>query len=82
MRRRSVFYGAGDEAWKRTVDAELKKVPGFRGERPPLASFTYLAGLDSDHKKDLIELEEPSLIDGRGGFVEDQLTPLMAALKA
>ncbi len=29
-----LFYGAGDEAWKRTIDNELKKMPGYRGGRP------------------------------------------------
>ena len=38
-----LFYGAGDEAWKRTIDNELKKMPGYRGGKPLLASYTYLA---------------------------------------
>jgi hypothetical protein len=32
-----LFYGAGDEAWKRTVDNDLKKMPGYRGGKPLLA---------------------------------------------
>ena len=30
-----VFYGEGDEAWKRTVDYELKKMPGYRDGQDP-----------------------------------------------
>src|SRR6185436_1663411 len=37
-----VFYGAGDEAWKRTIDNELKKMPGYRSGKP-LISYTFLA---------------------------------------
>ena len=33
-----VFYGAGDEAWKRTIDNELKKMAGYRGGKLPPAS--------------------------------------------
>ena len=38
-----LFYGAGDDAWKRTIDNELKKMPGYRGGKPLLARYTYLA---------------------------------------
>jgi len=59
-----LFYGAGDEAWKRTVDSELKKMPSYRGRKPLLASYTYLAEPKTADKGDLIDLEEPNLIDG------------------
>jgi hypothetical protein len=29
-----LFYGAGDEAWKRAIDNELKKIAGYRGGNP------------------------------------------------
>ena len=29
-----VFYGAGDESWKRTVESDLRKMKGYRGDRP------------------------------------------------
>jgi hypothetical protein len=65
-----IFYGAGDEAWKRTVDNELKKMAGYRGagSRPPI--LTYLAEPRSGDKQDLIDMEESGLIDGLSGFVE------------
>jgi len=65
-----LFYGAGDEAWKRTIDNELKKMAGYRGGRPLPAVFTYLAEPRTADKEDLIDMEEPGLIDGLNGFAE------------
>jgi hypothetical protein len=77
-----VFYGAGDEAWKRTIDNELKKMAGYRGGKPVLARFTYLAEPKTSDKEDLIDMEEPGLIDGLGGFAEAAMTKSMQALAA
>lgn len=65
-----LFYGAGDEAWKRTMDNELKKMPGYRSGKPLLASYTYLASPKTSHKEDLIDMEEPNLINGLEGYSE------------
>ena len=65
-----LFYGAGDEAWKRTIDNELKKMAGYRGGKPLPTRFTYLAEPRTSDKADLIDMEEPGLIDGLGGFAE------------
>src|SRR5262249_15612296 len=65
-----LFYGAGDEAWKRTVDNELKKMAGYRGGKPLLARSTYLAEPRTSDKGDLIDMEEPGLINGLAGFAE------------
>jgi hypothetical protein len=65
-----LFYGAGDEAWKRTIDNELKKMAGYRGGKPLPAVSTYLAEPRTDDKQDLIDMEEPGLIDGLDGFAE------------
>ena len=56
-----IFYGAGDEAWKRSVDSELRKASGYRTSKTPLATFTYLSEPATDDKTELIELEEPTL---------------------
>ena len=63
-----LFYGAGDEAWKRAIDNELKKMAGYRGGKPLPAMYTYLAEPRTSDKEDLIDMEEPGLIDGLGGF--------------
>jgi TIR domain len=65
-----LFYGAGDESWKRAIDSELKKMAGYRAGKPPPATYTYLAEPRTSDKEDLIDMEEPGLIDGLGGFVE------------
>ena len=75
-----LFYGAGDEAWKRTMDNELKKTKAYRGANPLLGSYTYLAEPKTPDKEELIELEEPGLIDALGGFAESQMTELLKTL--
>jgi hypothetical protein len=75
-----VLYGAGDEAWKRTVDNDLKKSSAYRGDRPMPTRFTYLAEPRSQDKDELIALEEPNLIDGLSGFREETLRPVLQVL--
>jgi hypothetical protein len=65
-----LFYGAGDEAWKRAIDNELKKMAGYRGGKPMPPIYTYLAEPKTSDKEDLIDMEEPGLIDGLAGFAE------------
>jgi hypothetical protein len=65
-----LFYGAGDEAWKRAIDSELKKMAGYRGGKQPPTVYTYLAEPKTSDKEDLIDMEEPGLIDGLSGLVE------------
>jgi hypothetical protein len=77
-----LFYGAGDEAWKRTFDSELKKMPGYREGNPLLASYTYLADPKTSDKEDLIDMEEPHLINGLGGFSEAMMTEFVQATRA
>ena len=76
-----LFYGAGDEAWKRTTDNDLVKRRGLRGvDAPPL--FTWLDMPNSADKDDLVDMAEPGLLDGRAGFDGPLLRPLMDALVA
>ena len=77
-----LFYGAGDEAWKRTIDNELKKMAGYRGGKPLPARYTYLAEPRTSDKEDLIDMEEPGLIDGLGGFAEAAMAEFMQAVNA
>lgn len=76
-----VFYGAGDESWKRAVDSDLRKMKGYRGERPLPAGCTYLAEPATADKNDLIEMGEPNLVNGLGGFSEAEMQPLIKILK-
>ena len=77
-----MFYGAGDEAWKRTIDDELKKMAGYRGGKPLPATYTYLAEPRTSDKEDLIDMEEPGLIDGLGGFAEAAMAKSMLGKNA
>ena len=77
-----LFYGAGDEAWKRTLDTELKKMPGYRSGKPLLASYTFLADPQSTDKEDLIDMEEPNLINGLGDFSDTMMTAFVQAMKS
>ena len=75
-----LFYGAGDEAWKRTIDNELKKMPGYRAGRPLLTSYTYLSDPKTSDKEDLIDMEEPNLINGLEGFSEAGMAAFVRAM--
>jgi hypothetical protein len=77
-----LFYGAGDEAWKRTVEIDLLRMKAHRDEKPLPASYLYLAPPSTDDKQELIELEEPNLINGLDGFPETELRPLLNLLKS
>lgn len=75
-----LFYGAGDEAWKRTIDNDLKKMPGYRGGKPLLASYTYVADPKTIDKEDLIDMEEPNLINGLGDFSDSRIAAVVEAM--
>ena len=75
-----LFYGAGDEAWKRTIDNELKKMPGYRSGKPLLASYTFLADPRTTDKDDLIDMEEPNLISGLGDFSDTMMAGFVQTL--
>ena len=77
-----VFYGAGDEAWKRAIDNELKKMAGYRGGKPLPPIYIYLAEPRTSDKEDLIDMEEPGLIDGLDGFAEAAVSKRIQALTA
>jgi hypothetical protein len=76
-----VFYGAGDEAWKRSVDSELRKARSYRAAQPDVPIYTYLAEPATDHKTDLIDVGEANLINGLGAVSDADLEPLMKPLQ-
>ena len=76
-----LFYGAGDEAWKRTVESDVRKSQAYRGDRPAPARYTYLAEPSTEEKTELIELEEPNLIGALAGFAEAAMEPFVKALQ-
>src|SRR5262245_17661242 len=76
-----LFYGAGDEAWKRTIDNELRKMRGYRGGKPVLASCTYLAAPKTIDKEDLMDMGEPNLINGLEDFSEAEMAAFVRAME-
>jgi len=77
-----LFYGAGDEAWKRTVENDLIKMKAYRDRKPLLANYVYLASPSTDDKRELIELEEPNLIGGLDGFAEVEMMSFLNLMKS
>ncbi len=75
-----VFYGAGDEAWKRSTDVELRKLRVAFGERPAGAPYAYLAEPRTGDKDDLLDLQPLHLINGLAGLDTGRLASLVAAL--
>lgn len=77
-----VFYGKGDEGWKRAIDSDLLKSKGYRHNKPQLVKLTYLANPTTAEKAEMIELEEPNLINGLEGFSDSAIKTLLEALQA
>lgn len=73
-----LFWGAGDEAWRRASHSGLLKMRAYREGRPEAEIFTYLAAPDSVDKE--ARDFEHNMLDGRAGFREEQLSPLLEAL--
>jgi hypothetical protein len=79
-----LFYGAGDESWKRAIDTELRKMAGYRGGKPMPVRCTYLAAPKTGDKEDLIEMAdtEHDPIDGMAGLAEAAVTRLLKPMTA
>jgi hypothetical protein len=76
-----LFYGNGNEAWRRSIGNELKKASAYRGARPLLTSYIYLAEPATESKRELIDLEEPNLMNGLAGFPEAETLKVVHALE-
>lgn len=77
-----VFYGAGDERWKIAIDSDHRKIRAYRGTRPLPARYTYLAEPLTDHKQDMIDMEEPALINGLAGFEAEAMKGFLQAISS
>jgi hypothetical protein len=76
-----VYYGAGDEAWKRTTETDLQKIKSLRRGKPLVNIFTYLAPPMTGHKQDCIDMGEQNVIMGLETFTEAAMQPLVEAMK-
>ncbi|MFO0016588.1 MAG: DUF4062 domain-containing protein [Synechococcaceae cyanobacterium] len=75
-----IFYGAGDEAWHRSVAMDLRRAPAYRDGVPLPPPITYLASPCSDDKQDMVDMEEPNLVDGLEGFEPAALQPFLDSI--
>ncbi len=75
-----IFYGAGDESWKGSVDSELRKASGYRTSKKPPVTFTFLSEPATEDKTELIELEEPRLINALYGFSEASVSEFVSTV--
>ena len=77
-----VYYGSGNEAWKRSIDNDLAKMRSYRRGKPLKAKYIYLAPPGTRDKDDHIDMEVPNLIDGFGGFSEVGIAPFLEVVRA
>ena len=66
-----IFYGKGDESWKRSKLNDLKKINTLKRNKPLLDKYLYLADPSTIDKVEHIELGIPIVINGLKGFSPD-----------
>jgi hypothetical protein len=72
-----LFYAGGDEEWRYAQDSEVRKRLALR-ERALTCRHLYLAAPNNDDKEFALA-SEPDVIDGRNGFDDHQLSPILAS---
>ncbi len=77
-----VYYGSGSEAWKRSIDDDLKKIFAYRKGRELKARITYLADPPTADKEDMVDMEEPNLVTGYGNFEGSGLSEFVDRMTA
>ncbi len=68
-----LFYGAGDAAWKRAMESELRKLGSYRRDKAPPDRYICLAGERTPDKQELIDMEEDGLIVALEGVTDAAL---------
>ncbi|MEK6479458.1 toll/interleukin-1 receptor domain-containing protein [Catalinimonas sp. 4WD22] len=76
-----LFYGNGDEYWKRSKMSEIKKINSYQREKPLLATYTYLADPDTVDKIEMIELGMENVINGMGGFSPELMNEFLKKIE-
>ena len=59
------------------MEMELRRAPAYRGGRPLLVSYTYLADPRTQDKEELIGTKGLNLIQGFGGFADTQMSAFL-----
>jgi TIR domain len=75
-----VFHGVGTEAWKDSVEGDLRKAVALRAGRPAPLFYTWLAEPPTSAKLDCIDMGEANAINALQGFSEGAAAPFLAAL--
>ena len=57
-------------------------MPGYRGGNPLLARYPYLADPKTSDKEDLIDMEEPNLINGLWDFSDAGMAKFIQAMNS
>lgn len=76
-----IYYGAGNEAWRRAVESDLRKLNAYRDGREAPFVKTYVAEPSSIDKDDLVEFSTTETVDGRANTTNpiakllDELAP-------
>ena len=71
-----IFYGQGEEAWKRSIDTELRKLPAYIDESAMPRILTYLACPSTCDKEDIVDMDEPGVINGIDTLPEAELASI------
>lgn len=74
-----VFYGEGEETWKRSIDTEIRKLPAYLDGRDPPIVHTYLAAPITCDKEDMIDIHEANTIDGTDSLALESLNEIFSA---
>jgi hypothetical protein len=75
-----IFYGAGGEAWHRSVALDLRRAPLYRDGRPLPPPFTFLAAPNSDEKDDMVKIKLANVVDERQVFSPELLLPFLEGI--
>ena len=75
-----IFYGAGGEAWHRSVALDLRRAPVYRDGRPLPPPFTFLAAPNSDEKDDMVKIKLANVVDERQVFSPELLLPFLEGI--
>jgi hypothetical protein len=66
-----IYYGAGTDAWKQSIDRDVEKAKGRSGGRKLRAVFNWIAAPTTRDKDDVVAMgAAANLIDGRDGVTD------------
>lgn len=77
-----IYYGTGDDAWKRSIDTEIRKLRGYHTQVKSVQCFTYLATPATCDKEDLVDMDEPDIISALDGYDEQMLDAWLQSIES